>query len=114
MKISRRFLLCAAAFSLSAQVQPSMPSLPDGPRRQPLPRPKLVVGIVVDQFRYDYINRFRAQYTGGFARFFRQGAVFTNAHHEHFPTVTAIGHSAFMSGAPPSTSGIVNNSWFDR
>jgi predicted AlkP superfamily pyrophosphatase or phosphodiesterase len=86
----------------------------NAPRHQEIQRPKLILGIVVDQFRYDYLNRWRAKYTGGFARFYKNGAVFTNAHHEHFPTVTAVGHSAFMTGASPSTSGIVNNSWYDR
>jgi predicted AlkP superfamily pyrophosphatase or phosphodiesterase len=84
------------------------------PRHQEIPRPKLILAIVVDQFRYDYLNRWRTKYTGGFARFYQHGAVFTNAHHEHFPTVTAVGHSAFMTGATPATSGIVNNSWYDR
>lgn len=82
--------------------------------RQELIKPKLVVGIVIDQFRFDYLNRFHKEYTGGFARFFERGAVFANAHHEHFPTVTAIGHSTFLSGATPSISGIVGNSWYDR
>lgn len=77
-------------------------------------RPKLVVGIVVDQFRYDYLVKFRDQYNGGLSRLLTQGAVFTNAFYEHFPTVTAIGHSTFMSGATPSVSGIVGNEWFDR
>ena len=84
-----------------------------GPRGD-FKKPKLVLGIVVDQFRYDYLTKFRKDYTGGFARFMKNGAVFTNAYHEHFPTVTAIGHSTFMSGATPSISGIVNNSWYDR
>ena len=43
-----------------------------------------------------------------------QGAVFTNAYYEHFPTVTAVGHSTILSGATPSISGIVGNEWFDR
>ena len=77
-------------------------------------RPKLVVGIVVDQFRYDYLTKFRSQYNGGLARLLDQGAVFTNAFYEHSPTVTAIGHSTFMSGATPSISGIVANEWYDR
>jgi hypothetical protein len=77
-------------------------------------KPKLVIGIVVDQFRYDYLTRFRTEYTGGLDRLLRQGAVFTNARYEHFPTITAIGHSTFMSGATPSLSGIVGNEWYDR
>jgi len=77
-------------------------------------RPKLIVAITVDQFRYDYLTRFRDQYNGGLARLLTQGAVFTNANYEHFPTVTAIGHSTFLSGATPSVSGIVGNDWWDR
>ncbi len=77
-------------------------------------RPKLVVAVVVDQFRYDYLIRFRSEYKAGFARMYKEGAVFTDAHHNHFPTVTAIGHSTFLSGAPPSMSGIVGNAWYDR
>jgi len=77
-------------------------------------RPKLIVAIAVDQFRYDYLTRFRDQYNGGLARLLTQGAVFTNANYEHFPTVTAIGHSTFLSGATPSVSGIIGNDWWDR
>lgn len=81
---------------------------------QPRPKPKLVLGIVIDQFRYDYLNRFRSDYTGGFDRFLRRGAVFTNARFQHIPTVTAVGHAIWMTGATPSRSGIVNNEWYDR
>jgi hypothetical protein len=77
-------------------------------------KPKLVVAITIDQFRYDYLNKFRASYTGGLARLLDQGAVFTNAYYEHFPTVTAVGHSTILSGATPSISGIVGNEWYDR
>src|SRR5579864_551594 len=77
-------------------------------------KPKLVVAIVVDQFRYDYLTRFRSEYHAGFDRLLTRGAVFTNARFEHFPTVTAIGHSTFMTGATPSMSGIVGNDWYDR
>ncbi len=77
-------------------------------------RPKLVLAIAIDQFRYDYLTRFRADYTGGLKTLLTQGAVFTNARYEHVPTVTAIGHSTFLSGATPSMSGIIGNEWFDR
>src|SRR6476620_5003338 len=80
----------------------------------PTKQPKLVVAITVDQFRYDYLNKFRESYTGGFARLLDRGAVFTNAYYEHFPTVTAVGHSTILSGATPSISGIVGNEWYDR
>jgi predicted AlkP superfamily pyrophosphatase or phosphodiesterase len=75
---------------------------------------RLVLLITVDQFRYDYLPRFADQYSGGLARLLREGAVFTNAHLEHYPTVTAPGHTALGSGAMPSTSGIIGNDWFDR
>ena len=78
------------------------------------PKPKLVLAIVIDQFRYDYLTKFRSEYTAGFVRFLTHGAVFTNARYEHFPTVTAIGHSTFLSGATPSLSGIIGNDWYDR
>jgi predicted AlkP superfamily pyrophosphatase or phosphodiesterase len=77
-------------------------------------KPKLVVAIVIDQFRYDYLTRFRSEYHAGFDRLLREGAVFTNANYIHFPTVTAVGHSTFLSGAIPSISGIVGNDWYDR
>ncbi|MGI8745901.1 MAG: alkaline phosphatase family protein [Bryobacteraceae bacterium] len=80
----------------------------------PVKKPKLVLAVVIDQFRYDYLNRFRKDYSAGFVRLFEHGAVFTDAHHVHFPTVTAVGHSTFLSGATPSISGIVANDWYDR
>src|SRR4051812_14696081 len=81
---------------------------------EPPKKPKLVLAIVIDQFRYDYLTRFRPEYTGGLARLLDHGAVFTNAFYEHFPALTAIGHSTFLSGATPNTSGIVANEWIDR
>lgn len=97
--MSKWILSFLLIFSLQAQTKPA---------------PKLVVAIVIDQFRYDYLTRFRADYTGGLKRMLDQGADFTNAHHEHIPTVTAIGHSTFLSGATPAMSGIIGNEWWDR
>lgn len=77
-------------------------------------KPKLVVTVVVDQFRYDYLMRFRGDYHAGITRLLREGAVYTDARYVQFPTVTAIGHSTFMTGATPSVSGIIGNEWFDR
>lgn len=78
------------------------------------PRPKLIVAIIIDQFRYDYLTRFRADYHGGLDQLMSQGADFTNAFYAQVPTVTAVGHSIFMSGAMPAISGIVGNAWYDR
>ena len=76
--------------------------------------PKLVVAIVIDQFRYDYLTRFRSEYTGGLKRMLNDGADFTNSRYRHYPTVTAVGHSTFLTGATPSVSGIIGNEWWDR
>jgi predicted AlkP superfamily pyrophosphatase or phosphodiesterase len=77
---------------------------PETPRK-----PRLVLAIIIDQFRYDYLLRFRNEYHSGLARLLEKGAVFTDAHYLHAATVTAVGHSTFLSGAPPSISGIVGN-----
>src|SRR5689334_2252079 len=77
-------------------------------------KPKLVVAIAIDQFRYDYLTRFRSEYSGGLDLLLKQGADFTNAHYLQSPTVTAVGHSIFLSGAMPAVSGIVSNAWYDR
>ncbi|HWZ30130.1 MAG TPA: alkaline phosphatase family protein [Bryobacteraceae bacterium] len=80
----------------------------------PLPKPKLVLAIVIDQYRYDYLLRFRKDYNSGLARLLDRGAVYTDAHYIHAATVTAVGHSTFLSGATPSISGIIANEWYDR
>jgi hypothetical protein len=78
------------------------------------PKPKLLLVIAVDQFRYDFLIRFRDGYTGGIARLLKDGAVFADARYPQFPTVTATGHATILTGATPSVSGIVGNNWFER
>src|SRR5437016_1216624 len=76
---------------------------------------KLVVGIVIDQFRYDYLQRFADQFVeGGFRRLLDGGAVFANANYIHTPTYTACGHATFMSGSVPALNGVIGNEWYDR
>jgi Type I phosphodiesterase / nucleotide pyrophosphatase len=78
-------------------------------------RPKLVVGIVIDQFRYDYLERFADLFgNDGFLRLMNEGAVFPDAQHLHSVTVTAPGHAAFMTGTVPTLNGIIANEWFER
>ncbi|HXG67431.1 MAG TPA: alkaline phosphatase family protein [Blastocatellia bacterium] len=78
-------------------------------------RAKLVVLIVVDQFRYDFLERFGDQFgKGGFRRLLDGGAVFTNATYDYAPTFTAPGHAAIATGSVPAQNGIVGNAWFDR
>jgi len=84
------------------------------PRNGSPERPRLVLLIAVDQLRHDYLTRFRDDFTGGFRQLLTQGADFSNAHLEHYPSVTAIGHATMLSGAPPAMSGIIGNDWYDR
>jgi len=76
--------------------------------------PRLIVLVAVDQGRYDYLPRFASDFTGGLKTLMDEGAVFTNAHLDHYPSVTAVGHSTMLTGAPPAISGIVGNDWYDR
>ena len=77
--------------------------------------PRLVVGIVVDQMRYDYLSRFDKHFSeGGFKRLIRDGFSCDNHHFNYAPTKTAPGHAAIYTGASPKLSGIMGNSWFDR
>jgi predicted AlkP superfamily pyrophosphatase or phosphodiesterase len=87
------------------------PASAAAPRRVP---PRLLLLVAVDQFRYDYLTRFGGDFKGGLDRLLRGGAVFTNAHLQHYPTVTAVGHATMLTGAPPSISGIVGNDWYER
>ncbi|MBL0102778.1 MAG: alkaline phosphatase family protein [Bacteroidetes bacterium] len=78
-------------------------------------RPKLVVGVVVDQMRYDYLVRFNDKYVdGGFRRLLKDGFSFTNANYNYVPTYTACGHTCVYTGTTPSHNGIVSNDWFNR
>ncbi len=90
------------------------PAAVNNPRTAQPARPKLVMLVAIDQFRYDYLPRFRKEYTGGLARLLNNGASFVSAYLEHYPTVTAVGHSTMFSGATPALSGIIGNDWYDR
>ncbi|PWJ60526.1 type I phosphodiesterase/nucleotide pyrophosphatase [Dyadobacter jejuensis] len=80
-----------------------------------LARPKLVVGIVVDQMRYDYLYRYYDLYTeGGIKRMMNEGFNFRNTHYGYAITVTAAGHSSIYTGSVPAINGIVGNEWYDR
>lgn len=77
--------------------------------------PRLVVGIVVDQMRYDYIYRYWNKYSeGGFKRLVNKGFFCENTHHNFAPTYTAPGHASIYTGTTPSVHGIIANDWYDR
>ena len=77
--------------------------------------PKLVVGIVVDQMRYDYLTRFWNHYgEGGFKRLAEQGFNCKNHHFNYAPTSTGPGHTSVYTGTTPSSHGIIGNNWYDK
>lgn len=78
-------------------------------------KPKLVVGIVVDQMRYDYITRFYNHYgEGGFKRMITEGFNCKNNHFNYAPTSTGPGHASVHTGTTPATHGIIGNNWYDK
>ncbi|MEP6465425.1 MAG: alkaline phosphatase PafA [Parafilimonas sp.] len=81
-----------------------------------LKRPKLVVGIVVDQMRWDFLYRFYSLFsnTGGFKRLLNQGFSCNNTFIPYTPTVTAAGHTSIYTGSVPAIDGVVGNVWFDK
>lgn len=78
-------------------------------------QPKLIVGIVIDQMRYDYLIKFNRYFgQGGFNKLLNNGSNFTFAHFNYVPTFTAPGHSSIYTGTTPFYHGIIANDWFDR
>lgn len=85
------------------------------PKTNAVPRPKLVVGLVVDQMRWDYLYRYYSKYgEGGFKRMLNTGYSLNNVHIDYVPTVTAIGHTSIFTGSVPSIHGIAGNDWYDK
>ena len=77
--------------------------------------PKLMVGIVVDQMRYDYLVTFYNKYgKGGFKRLMREGYHLKNVHFNYIPTYTAVGHASIYTGTVPANHGIIGNDWYDK
>ncbi len=99
------FALVLISWSISAQnsINPSTPA-----------KPKLVVGIVVDQMRWDYLYRFADKYgNGGFKRL-QSGYNCENTHIPYIPTYTAPGHTCIYTGSVPAIHGIIGNNWYSR
>src|SRR6478672_5810647 len=79
------------------------------------PKPKLVVVLVFDQMRGDYLKRWQPLFReDGFKRLQRDGAWFTDCHYPYASTITGPGHSSILSGTGPYKHGIINNEWYDR
>lgn len=107
----RSFLLAAATIGfLQGFAQPKQQA-----KTAAVPRPKLVVGIMVDQMRWDYLYRFKNRYVdGGFNRLMRDGMNCQNTMIPYAQTVTAAGHTCVYTGSVPAIHGIMGNEWFDK
>ena len=78
-------------------------------------QPKLVVLVVFDQFRGDYLTKWEKLYDkDGFGRLLRDGAWYQNCHYPYAYTLTAPGHASLVTGCTPSKHGIIANDWYDR
>ena len=109
-RMRRRTLL-----SILLTITVSLSSVSFAQQRIQPKRPRLVLLIVVDQFRYDYLERFGDLFTAnGFRRLLRDGASWTQSNYDHMPTYTAPGHGTMMTGAYPAESGIIGNEWLER
>lgn len=104
-------LVCAAALLFSHAVSAQSTAQPKPTAATP---PRLVVMIVVDQMRADYVDRFRTDWTSGFKRLLTRGAHFTNTAYPFLETYTCAGHATISTGAFPHVHGVFQNTWFDR
>src|SRR5258706_666767 len=106
-------VLSALIFTLSsltgAQTRPPAATSPRVPAK-----PKLVVLLVVDQMRGDYVDRFLGQWMGGLKRLVQEGAWFRDAAYPYAATETCVGHATISTGALPATHGMIANAWWDR
>ncbi len=101
------FILSLTINSVFAQKPQTSPINPN--------KPKLVVGIVVDQMRFDYLTRFWDKYENdGFKRLVNEGFNFKNNNYNYIPTYTAPGHTSIYTGTTPQNHGIIGNGWYNK
>lgn len=102
----------AGLMAISASAQKSTATAPN----EGVKRPKLVVGIVIDQMRWDYLYRFNPIFkaNGGFKRLLGQGFSCENTLIPYTPTITACGHTCAYTGSVPAVHGITGNAWWDN
>ncbi len=101
------------AVALSAAVLAAAPRA-QAPADRDARTPRLVVLLVVDQLRADYVERFSHQWSSGLRRLLAEGAWFRQAEYPYYNTVTCAGHATIGTGAMPSVHGMVMNDWWDR
>ncbi|MFY7839442.1 MAG: alkaline phosphatase PafA [Lacibacter sp.] len=110
-----RFFSFIAVFTIVFQLQAQQTATSKTPASTTVQRPKLVVGIMVDQMRWDYLYRYYDRYAanGGFKRMLNQGFSCENTFIPYTPTITACGHTSVYTGSVPAVHGITGNSWYD-
>src|ERR1700712_2106589 len=118
MRIKELFVLSFAFAAISATAQTKKKHLqtvvliPPAVVNNSLPRPKLVVGIVVDQMRWDYLYRYYNRYqNNGFKRLLNEGFSCENTQVNYIPTFTGPGHTCIYTGSVPSIHGIAGNDY---
>jgi predicted AlkP superfamily pyrophosphatase or phosphodiesterase len=115
LRICRVLALLGAGVALpGSSVVAQGPESPAVRKAEKPTRPKLVVLLVVDQMRGDYVDKFRGQWSGGFKRLLREGAWFRSAAYPYAATETCPGHSTISTGSFPLSHGMVANAWWDR
>ena len=108
-------LVILTLFSFSCQSQKKKLENSNQVNVESTNNPKLVVGIVVDQMRYDYLTRFYSKYgEGGFKRMMNEGFNCKNNHFNYVPTKTGPGHASVFTGTTPKYHGIIGNDWYDK
>ena len=103
---------CIAIKSKSTTIQPKAATVTSVNTNS---KSKLIIGVVVDQMRYDYLTKFHTKYgDGGFKKLMSQGYNLENVHYNYIPTYTAVGHTSIYTGTTPTNHGIVSNNWYDK
>ncbi|PWS26080.1 alkaline phosphatase family protein [Pedobacter yonginense] len=116
MKKISYLIFSLSLFSLSIASAQTKKTTSPQPKAFPaeVARPKLVVGLVVDQMRWDYLYRYYNRYTnGGFKRLVNEGFSVENTLIPYTPTYTACGHTCIYTGSVPALHGIIGNDWYD-
>ncbi len=111
--LQRFFVFCMAGLaSMNLAAQSTQKTGP----ASGISRPKLVIGLVVDQMRWDFLYRYQDRYlpNGGFNRLLKQGFSNENTFIPYAPTITACGHSTIYTGSVPAITGIAGNAWYDQ
>ncbi len=105
--IKRFCLICVSLFYITSSFSQIKKTIPA--------KPKIVIGLVIDQMRWDYLYRYSELYSsGGFKRLLNQGFSCENTFINFVPTYTAPGHTCIYTGSVPAINGIVGNNWFNR